>query len=829
MTATCPQVEAWQALLKGSLSEAEQTALSAHLETCASCQQALEGLVASKESWSGTAKDLHQRPSDPTGKLGEAMARLKAGAAPSATLTDGGTGQGIDLDFLQPSQHPGHLGRLKHYEILEVLGKGAFGIVLKAHEEALDRIVAVKVLAPQLATNATARKRFTREARAAAAVSHDHVVGIYAVDETEGIPYIAMQLVHGKTLQERLDQSGPLELKEILRIGMQIADGLAAAHKQGLVHRDIKPANVLLENGIERVKITDFGLARAIDDASLTQSGVIAGTPMFMAPEQAAGESVDHRADLFSLGSVLYTLCTGRPPFRASGTMAVLKRVVEETPTPIRAINPDIPPWLCDIIGKLMAKKPAERFETAREVAELLGQHLAHEQQPDRIPLPAQTRQPKSKVRASLPPLLPSLVLPVLLMASPVLLEIVLHVLAPRYGTLPFGYYLPLMALALASAMTGFGLLLTRLATRLASQELAHGSAPPPRRSLAPPITIIVISLVAEVVLHFLGPRYSFLPKLAHLPLVLAASIALGFGVGFLAVRIGRRLAAARVSGPARSQTRRRWAAGLALALGLTWFLCWFGPAALRYLGNRGELAFSADGRFPERIEVWRDGQKVTEFDQRFNPTIELPPGKYSLQPVHADNVKPGYDTERTVFFWQLTSWGMFDWNVFDSGEGTQSGPVCEFELGRGRWVGVRASVREAIAEHVAKPASGNESAIDKAAVAELLRLVALQEKAVEQAKLRVAAGTAPTSEQLHAEVELIEVRLRLADAERRTQVKLLGELVAKKEEECKVVKAMYAAGAIPQAEVDQAEKRLIEARLRLREAEKTSADKVRP
>src|SRR5207302_1627506 len=136
-------------------------------------------------------------------------------------------------------------------------------------------------------------------------------------------------------LQERLDLGGPLGVADVLRIGLQAARGLAAAHAQGLVHRDVKPANILLENGVQRVKITDFGLARAADDASLTQSGVIAGTPMYMSPEQARGEAVDHRTDLFSLGSVLYTLSTGRPPFRASGTMAVLKRVCEETPRPI--------------------------------------------------------------------------------------------------------------------------------------------------------------------------------------------------------------------------------------------------------------------------------------------------------------------------------------------------------------------------------------------------------------------------------------------------------------------------------------------------------------
>src|SRR5262249_48963134 len=148
-------------------------------------------------------------------------------------------------------------------------------------------------------------------------------------------------------------------------IGAQIARGLASAHEQGLIHRDIKPANILLEDGVEqKVKISDFGLARAADDASLSQSGVIAGTPMYMAPEQAKGDPPDPRADLFGLGSVLYTIVSGRPPFRAASTMAVLKRVAEDTPRPIRQIIPEVPQWLCDIISSLHAKDPAKRMQS---------------------------------------------------------------------------------------------------------------------------------------------------------------------------------------------------------------------------------------------------------------------------------------------------------------------------------------------------------------------------------------------------------------------------------------------------------------------------------
>jgi hypothetical protein len=296
--------------------------------------------------------------------------------------------------FLAPPTRPDSLGRLGHYHVQEVVGRGGFGIVLKAFDEKLHRVVAIKVLAPELAVSATARQRFIREARAAAAVSHEHVVAIHAIEEEHRPPYLVMQFVDGLSLQDKLNRHGALGLREILRIGYQTACGLAAAHKQGLVHRDIKPANILLENGVERVKITDFGLARATDDASVSQSGAVAGTPMFMSPEQANGDPVDHRSDLFSLGSVLYVMATGRPPFRASSTMAVMKRVIDETPTPVRQVNADIPDWLAAIIAKLHAKKPADRFQSAEEVADLLGQHLAHVQQPSpppvaTLPMPA--------------------------------------------------------------------------------------------------------------------------------------------------------------------------------------------------------------------------------------------------------------------------------------------------------------------------------------------------------------------------------------------------------------------------------------------------------
>lgn len=279
----------------------------------------------------------------------------------------------IPFGYLEPSTKTDSLGRLAHYEVLEVLGRGAFGTVLRAFDEKLQRVVAIKVMALELAATSPARKRFMREAQASAAIRHENVVSVFAVEE-KPLPYLVMEYIPGRTLQQRLDERGPLDLPTVLRLGRQIAEGLAAAHAQELIHRDIKPGNILLETNVQdRVKISDFGLARAADDASLTQSGTIAGTPMYMAPEQALGHKLDWRADLFSFGSVLYQMVSGRPPFRASTALAVLKRVVDETPRPIREIIPETPQWLCDIITKLHAKNPDERYQSAREIADVLA------------------------------------------------------------------------------------------------------------------------------------------------------------------------------------------------------------------------------------------------------------------------------------------------------------------------------------------------------------------------------------------------------------------------------------------------------------------------
>ncbi|TWU12097.1 Serine/threonine-protein kinase PrkC [Symmachiella macrocystis] len=368
--------------LQQQLSDEEQAAFELHLDNCHACQLQLESSAASEDVWSGVQESLNS----------ESQTSLDPISSEDDTFD-----HNTVLNLLAPTDDDRMIGRLGTYEVLGVIGSGGMGVVLKAFDASLNRYVAIKVLAPHLGNSGSARKRFSREAQAAAAVVHDNVIEVHGVADAEGLPYLVMPYVKGPSLQRRLDGEGPLALAEVLRIGMQAASGLAAAHAQGLVHRDVKPANILLADGIERVKLTDFGLARAADDASLTRTGIIAGTPQYMSPEQARGESFELRSDLFSLGSVLYTMCTGRAPFRAETSYGVLRRITDEEPRPIREINPNVPDWLCGIIAKLMSKQPDDRFKSASEVAKLLEECLAHVQQPTVVTLPVSQLSPQKE------------------------------------------------------------------------------------------------------------------------------------------------------------------------------------------------------------------------------------------------------------------------------------------------------------------------------------------------------------------------------------------------------------------------------------------------
>jgi serine/threonine protein kinase/WD40 repeat protein len=255
------------------------------------------------------------------------------------------------------------------------------GFVFEAEDTQLRRLVALKLMLPRGTADAHNRARFLREAQSAASLSHDNVVPVFQVGESNGVPFITMPLLRGESLQKRLDRSGALPVADLLQVAREVAAGLAAAHARGVVHRDIKPDNLWLEtsedgkSGTFRVKILDFGLARAVDDdTNLTNPGGVVGTPPYMAPEQALGQDVDSRADLFSLGAILYAASTtGRSPFRRKDTLSTLYAVCHDTPTPLHDLKSEIPHSLSELIMRLLEKTPANRL-SARDVVATISE-----------------------------------------------------------------------------------------------------------------------------------------------------------------------------------------------------------------------------------------------------------------------------------------------------------------------------------------------------------------------------------------------------------------------------------------------------------------------
>ena len=309
------------------------------------------------------------------------------------------------VDFLAPPQALDELGRLGSYRILRVIGAGGMGVVYEAEDTVLERRVALKAMLPTLAVSLSARQRFLREARAAAAVEHARIVQIYQVGEERGVPFLVMPMLKGESLEDRFARAGRPSFGDAMRIAREIAEALAAAHERGLIHRDIKPGNVWLEGAKGSVKLLDFGLARAIEtDTPLTQQGSIVGTPAFMAPEQATGDAIDARSDLFSLGCVLYRMCTGTLPFDGSNAVATLMAIVGKEPTPPREIDSGIPIPLSDLILRLLAKKPTDRPATAQEViATLDSMPPPPAEAAGAQPLPGQSNSTTEKLSAEIP------------------------------------------------------------------------------------------------------------------------------------------------------------------------------------------------------------------------------------------------------------------------------------------------------------------------------------------------------------------------------------------------------------------------------------------
>lgn len=383
-------------LLQDRLDEATTAKVVAHLDQCEHCQRRITELSANADWWRDAAVCLENAGLDGSeGDDGFDEFDEPHGPTVEEALTQCG--------LMTKSSKPEMIGTIGRYEIRRVIGTGGTGIVLQAVDCELDRIVALKVLSPTLASNGAARRRFSREGQAAASVAHDNVVAIYHVESAGPVPYLVMQYVDGCSLQEWVMRSGPIDTTSALRMVAQLAAALEAAHEQGLVHRDVKPANILVSAAGQRVWITDFGLARAVDDASLTRTGFIAGTPHYMSPEQARGESVSARSDLFGLGSVLYFALTGRPPFRADRSLAILNRICNEKHRSVREVNPDVSSAAASMVDRLLQKDPHSRFQSAEEVRQECLRLLTQPEETltETVVAPTRTKRPRRLKRVT--------------------------------------------------------------------------------------------------------------------------------------------------------------------------------------------------------------------------------------------------------------------------------------------------------------------------------------------------------------------------------------------------------------------------------------------
>lgn len=275
-----------------------------------------------------------------------------------------------------------HLGK---YELLERLGQGGMAYVYKAHQPTIDRFVAVKVLHSHLADDAEFRERFKREAQGLGGLRHPHIVNVIDFDVDDGWYYMVMDYIEGDTLESYLDQQGRLPLAAALRLMEQLTGALAYAHSHGRIHRDIKPGNVMFAGGShQHAVLTDFGLTRLLDNATLTISGAIAGTPAYMSPEAAQGQKVDGRSDIYSLGVMLFEMVTGQRPYAGNTPLSVIMKLVLEPLPPARSVNPDLPPGLDDILQRAMAKLPEDRYQTAAEMQQALAA-LRRETTPEHV------------------------------------------------------------------------------------------------------------------------------------------------------------------------------------------------------------------------------------------------------------------------------------------------------------------------------------------------------------------------------------------------------------------------------------------------------------
>ncbi|QDV24052.1 serine/threonine-protein kinase [Aureliella helgolandensis] len=359
--------------------------VDAHLSACTACCDRLSEIAGDQAWWSAAETYLSVAAEPAAARVAQSVCALISEPGKSDERDPLGQHELSQLkSLLDPPSHPELLGRIGRYELEQLVGRGGMGLVFRGRDTELHRVVAVKLIASHLRPLGAARERFIREARACASLAHPHIVAIHDVITDSALPAIVMQYVAGPTLEAWLKERGSLSWQQVLQIATQLTDALVVAHQHGLVHRDIKPGNVLLEADGSRALLTDFGLVRALDEATLTHTGALAGTPDFMSPEQARGKSVDGRSDLFSLGALMYVMLTGHPPFRAPEPLAILHRICNEPHRSIAQYRDDVPAEVARLVDRLLNKEPKRRFAGAEELRERLLQlsrsslHLSH-------------------------------------------------------------------------------------------------------------------------------------------------------------------------------------------------------------------------------------------------------------------------------------------------------------------------------------------------------------------------------------------------------------------------------------------------------------------
>jgi Protein kinase domain len=336
MNSDCPARATLEAFASSALTAADSARLETHIEGCVLCAQQLDTITRSQ------LEDL----------MGSEASRVDKASR-------------LNLD---PPKSPGAIGTFAGYDVTEIAGSGAMGVVLKAHDPTLQRTVAIKVLSPSRAWDQESAERFLREARTIAAIQHDHVVVVHTAGREKGLPYLVMPFHSDGTLEGFLERTPRLAPAEVIRVGIQLARALEVTHAQGVLHRDIKPSNILLEGGLERVRLADFGLAHSLDS---TRNSV-AGTPQYMSPEQARGEAIDVRSDLFGLGAVLFRLATGEMVYAGKSAQEILQSAADGHVRTVRETDADLPPELAAVIDRLLGPRRDDRFASAQAVASAL-------------------------------------------------------------------------------------------------------------------------------------------------------------------------------------------------------------------------------------------------------------------------------------------------------------------------------------------------------------------------------------------------------------------------------------------------------------------------